>query len=281
MSNALASAPAETPAPTPNRPVYRVTFRRVVRSEWSKVWSLRSTWITLGLSLATLVLFGLLGALRYKSALDAPSPHDREVLHSTALSLSEFGTRIAQLTFGVLGVLITAGEYTTGLIRSTFAAVPKRLPVLWAKCGVYGVVALAAAAVGAFGSFLLVSSLLTGTPAALPLSQDGVLRSLANTGLYLALIGVMGAALGSLLRSVAGGISVLVGSLLILPGLVSLLPTSWSSIDEYLPSSAADSMLALTQQPNTLSPLAGLAVLAGWVVVALAGAAIRLVRSDV
>jgi len=275
------TAAAEEPRTAPVRPVYRVTGRRVLSSEWVKLWSLRSTWITLGLGLLFLVAFGLIASNRYKSGIN--SGHiDRDFADSTAVSLSLFGTNFAQLALGVLGVLVTAGEYSTGMIRSTLAAVPRRLPVLWSKATVYGLVALAVGTLGAFVAFLVGSGIVSGTPAAMSLSHAGVARSLLGSGLYLGLVGVIGTALGALLRSVAGGISVLVATLLLLPGLISLLPSSWQdNISPYLPSSAGESMFALTHDATTLSPTSGLLVFLAWTVVALGGAAYRLTRSDV
>ncbi|MFJ9814194.1 ABC transporter permease [Streptomyces sp. NPDC101151] len=274
------TATADAPRTAPTRPVYRVTGRRVLSSEWAKLWSLRSTWITLGLGLLFLVAFGLIAASRYKSLIGSPRM-DQEFARSTAVSLSLFGTNFAQLALGVLGVLVTAGEYSTGMIRSTLAAVPRRLPVLWSKAAVFGLVALVVGTLGAFVAFLLGSRIVTGTPAAMGLSHAGALRSLLGAGLYLALVGVLGTALGALLRSVAGGISVLVATLMLIPGLISLLPSSWQDdISPYLPSNAGRAMFALTHDSTALTPLAGLLVLLAWTVLALTGAAYRLVRGD-
>ncbi|MFF2119449.1 ABC transporter permease [Kitasatospora sp. NPDC058184] len=279
----LAPSQTATPAgPGPERPVYKVTAARVLRSEWAKLWSLRSTWITLGLALLFLVAFGLIAAVQFKSRLDSGRHLDRDFSDATALSLSLFGTNFAQLALGVLGVLIAAGEYSTGMIRSTLAAVPRRLPVLWSKAAVYGVIALLLGTVGVFVAFLTDSGILSGTRVAMDLSSAGAVCGLLGAGLYLALVGVIGVALGALLRSVAGGISVLVATLMLVPGLVSLLPTSWQShISPYLPSHAGEAMFALHHDSTTLSPAAGLAVFLLWTVLALAGAAVRLVRSDV
>ncbi|MEU3569823.1 ABC transporter permease [Kitasatospora sp. NPDC036755] len=278
-------APSQTAAPAgpgPARPAYKVTAVRVLRSEWAKLWSLRSTWITLGLALLFLVAFGLIAAVQFKSRIDSGRHMDRDFADASALSLSLFGTNFAQLALGVLGVLIAAGEYSTGMIRSTLAAVPRRLPVLWSKAAVYGVIALVLGTVGVFVAFLADSGILSGTRVAMDLSSAGAVRGLLGAGLYLALVGVIGVALGALLRSVAGGISVLVASLMLVPGLVSLLPTSWQShISPYLPSHAGEAMFALHHDTTTLSPTAGLLVFLLWTVLALAGAAVRLVRSDV
>jgi hypothetical protein len=276
------TATTETPrTTTPERPVYQVTTTGVLRSEWAKLWSLRSTWITLGLGLLFLVAFGLIAAARYKSGYDSGTL-DKDFASRTGVELSLFGTNFAQLALGVLGVLVTAGEYSTGMIRSTLAAVPRRLPVLWSKAALYGVVVLVVGTAGAFVTFQIGSGIVSGTPAAMSLSHAGVVRALFGAGLYLSLVGVIGAALGMLLRSVAGGISVLVASLMLIPGLVTLLPSSWQdNISPYLPSNAGESMYALTHDATSLSPGAGLWVFLGWTALALAGAAYRLVRSDV
>jgi ABC-2 type transport system permease protein len=278
----VSESPAPAPAPVQQaRPQYKVTGRRVVRSEWAKLWSLRSTWITLGLGLLFLIAFGVIAAVHYHSEYTSGRQMRPDDANATALSLSLFGTNFAQLALGVLGVLVTAGEYSTGMIRSTLAAVPRRLPVLWSKAAVFGLVALVVATIGVFIAFPIAGNVLSDTPAALSLSHAGVLRSLLGAGLYLGLVGVIGTALGALLRSVAGGIAVLVAALMLVPGLVSLLPTSWQdNVSPYLPSNAGESMFALTHDSTTLSPTAGLLVFLGWTVLALGGAAYRLMRTD-
>ncbi|MER7580693.1 ABC transporter permease [Kitasatospora sp. NPDC097691] len=263
------------------RPAYKVTALRVLRSEWAKLWSLRSTWITLGLALLFLVAFGLIAASQFKSRISDGRPMDRDFAAASTLSLSLFGTNFSQLALGVLGVLVAAGEYSTGMIRSTLAAVPRRLPVLWSKAAVFGVIALLLGTVGAFTAFVVDSRILASTRAAMTLSDAGVVRGLLGAGLYLALVGVIGVALGALLRSVAGGIAVLVATLMLIPGLTALLPSSWQDhIGPYLPSHAGQAMFALQHDAATLSPTAGLVVFLGWTVLALAGAAVRLVRTD-
>ncbi|MEU4197172.1 hypothetical protein AB0E69_35090 [Kribbella sp. NPDC026611] len=275
-----------TVAPPPPTPVarkqeYRVTGAHVLRSESTKLRSLRSTWITLGLGLAFLLAFGIIAALRYHSSLTSGRQLDPDFADATTLELALFGVPLSQLALGVLGVLITGSEYSTGSIRSTLAAVPRRMPVLWSKATVYGVIALVIAFVGVFVTFLVDSGILTGTPAALTLSSAGVVRCLLGATVYLGLIGVIGVALGALLRSVAGAISTLVGVLMLVPGLVSLLPKSWHhAIQQYLPSEAGQSMYALHHATYTLTPGKGFLVFAAWTALALAAAAWRLMRTD-
>ncbi|MEU6405170.1 ABC transporter permease [Streptomyces sp. NPDC046985] len=279
MSALTATAePAEAAAA---RPAHRVTGRRVLASEWAKLWSLKSTWITLGLGLVFLVAFGVIASSRFASSVGT-ARMDGGFARSTAVSLSLFGANFAQLALGVLGVLVTAGEYSTGMIRSTLAAVPRRLPVLWSKAAVFGLVALVVGTLGAFVAFFFGSRIVSGTSAAMDFSHAGVVRSLLGAGLYLGLVGVIGVALGALLRSVAGGVSTLIAALMLVPGLISLLPSSWQDdISPYLPSNAGESMFALTQDTGALSPGNGLLVFLGWTALALAGAAGRLLRSDV
>ena len=260
------------------RPAYKVTGPRVLRSEWSKLWSLRSTWITLGLALLFLIVFGTIAAANYTPAGTVRGP-GADAKDAVALALG--GIDFAQLAIGVLGVLVMAGEYSTGMIRSTLAAVPTRLPVLFAKAATFGAVALVIGAVSAVAAFMSGESFLHGKDVALSLGSSGVLRSLLGAGLYLAMVGALGVALGALIRSVAGGIGLLVLSLMLLPVLTDLLPSNLKNdVSPYLPGNAGGSIFALHQASNTLSPGAGLAVFTGWCALALAGAAVRLKRSD-
>jgi ABC-type transport system involved in multi-copper enzyme maturation permease subunit len=265
------------PTASRTRPEYKVTGVHVLRSEWAKLWSLRSTWITLGLSLVILIGFGLIFASTYSSG-DGRGPGS-EAQDGIAVALG--GINFAQLALGVLGVLVMAGEYSTGMIRSTLAAVPTRLPVLWSKIAAFGGIAFLVTTVAVFVSFFATQGVLSGSDIVLGISDSGVVRSLLGAGAYLALAGVLGVALGALLRSVAGGIGLLVVVLMLLPVFTGLLSTSLQDdISPYLPSNAGGSMYALQEASNTLSPGAGLAVLAGWVAVAVAAAAWRLKRSD-
>jgi ABC-type transport system involved in multi-copper enzyme maturation permease subunit len=280
MSIIADTRPTDTAPARPADPRLKVTGRRVLRSEWAKLWSLRSTWITLGLGLLFLLAFGTIAALRYKSMLNS-GPMDPDFADATTYSLALFGVRFSLIALGVLGVLTASGEYTTGGIRSTLAAVPRRLPVLWSKAAVYGVLAFVAGAVGALVGFVISSGVLSGTTIAMSLSDHGVLRGLLGAGLYLGLVGVIGVALGTLLRSTAGGISALVGTFLLVPGLMSLLPKSWrADLTPYLPSNAGESIFALQHSAGTLAAGPGLLVLLGWTVLTLGAAAYRLMRSD-
>jgi ABC-2 type transport system permease protein len=278
----MTAVTAPSPPATRTRPPYRVTGPRVLRSEWAKFWSLRSTWITLGISLLLLVAIGLVAASRYSPQLASEQgKHHLIPVGGNAVAIALAGITLAQLATGVLGVLFTAGEYSTGMIRSTLTAVPRRLPVLWSKIAVLGVTALVLGTAGAFAAFIGGEHYLAGQRIAVSLSSSGVLRSLLGAAAFLALVAVIGMALGALLRSVAGGIAALIGGLMLLPVLTNLLPSNWAdNVSPYLPGNAGDAMFALTRDSSTLSPGAGLAVFAGWAALLVGLAAWRLARTD-
>ncbi|MGN9809581.1 ABC transporter permease [Micromonospora sp. BQ11] len=247
----------------------KITPGGVVAAEWTKFSSLRSTWTTTGISVLLLIALGMIASASFSG----------DGMTSVDLALS--GSFLAALSVGVLGALLGASEYTTGMIRATLAAVPRRLPVLWSKSLVAGSAAFVTMTAGAFAAFALGSAVLNDKVGGLGLGDDGVLRALLGAGLYLGLVAVLGVALGMLLRSSAGAIAILAGVLLIVPGLAALLPDSIAeAVTPYLPSNAGSAVMALTQAEGTLAPWTGLAVFAGYVVVTLAAAAYRLKMTD-
>ena len=247
----------------------KITPGGVVAAEWTKFSSLRSTWVTAGISVVLLIAFGVIASASFSGA------------ELSAVDLALSGSTLAALAVGVLGALLGAGEYTTGMIRATLAAVPHRLPVLWAKSLVAGAAALVTMTAGSFAAFALGSAVLNDAVAGVGLGDDGVLRALLGAGLYLGLVAVLGVALGMLVRSSAGAIAILAGLLLIVPGLAALLPDAVAeTITPYLPSNAGSAVMALTPGDGSLGPWTGLAVFAGYVVVVLAATARRLRKTD-
>lgn len=171
----------------------------------------------------------------------------------------------------MLGVLFVTGEYGTGMIRSTFQAVPRRWPVLGAKAVVFGAVALVAMTLSSFAAFFAAQAFLGPDGHGSSLADPGVVRAVAGTGDYLTLIGILGGALGWILRSTASALAALLGMLMILPLLVVFLPGSiGDTVTKYLPSEAGEALASSVVQPGLLSPGAGVTVLALWVAVALA-----------
>jgi ABC-type transport system involved in multi-copper enzyme maturation permease subunit len=253
----------------------RVTTPRVIRSEWIKFWSLRSTTITL--AAAAIVFIGI-GLLASSISGDGSFGPEDGTLSTTNISLA--GSAFAQLILGSLGVLLMAGEYSTGMIRSTLAAVPARLPVLWAKSAVFAAAVFPLMLAASFVAFLGGQAIIGDGGASL--SDPGVFRAIAGSAVYLTGAGLLGLLLGALLRSTPAAISSLFGALFLLEGVVQLLiPEAWrDTIGPYLPSTAGGAFSAVTQQPGTLSPWAGLAVFAAYLLAVGAAAAWRLKRQD-
>jgi ABC-type transport system involved in multi-copper enzyme maturation permease subunit len=260
-------------------PGVRVTQRRVLASEWVKFRSLRSSYIALAASLVVLVGFGILFAFVIKSRWPDMAPGERARFDPTAASLR--GLYLAQLIVGVLGVLVVSGEYSTGMIRASLSAAPRRLPVLWAKFAVFAVVTFVVSTAGAFLAFFVGQSILSAQHIETTLAAPDVLRAVLGTGLYLTVVGLLGVALGWILRHTAGAIGTLFGLLLVLPVLGSALPDSWARhIDPYLPSVAGQALTAVRADPETLAPWTGFGVFCAYLVVGVVAAVLLLKRRD-
>lgn len=255
----------------------RVTQLGVVRSEWIKLRSLRSTWFSL---LATVVIIVGLGTLISSVRAHRFGQEGRLDLDPTLISLR--GVFLAQLAIGVLGVLVITGEYSTGMIRSSVAAVPHRTPVLIAKAIVFAVAALVVTELAALAAFLLGQQALASTHMQATLSTPGATRAVIGAGLYLTSIGLLGIGLGFLIRSTAGAIATLFGLVLVLPLLVEALPTPYSTdIAKFLPLNAGTQIMATTHaDPAMLKPWVGLAVMAAYALIALVAGAVSLKRRD-
>jgi ABC-2 type transport system permease protein len=258
----------------------RVTQAGVFRSEWTKLYSLRSTrWALLATAVMT-IGFGLIASAVTVSRWASSSAADKASFDP--LNTSLLGVRFGVLAIGVLGVLLITGEYTTGMIRSTMTAVPKRLPVLWAKTGVYAVVALAITIPAAFIAFFAGQAILSGHNLQIAFSHAGVPGAVLGAAGYLTLVGLFAMGLGAVMRNTAAGIATFAGIMFVVPPLISILPSSVAnSIDPYLPSNAGQAMMQIGHHANTLSPAAGFAVFAGYVAVVIAAAAVLLVKRDV
>jgi ABC-2 type transport system permease protein len=279
------SAVTALPTLRPRIHTGRVTQLRVAVSEWTKLRTLRSTRYTLLAGVGLTIAFAVLPALVNASRWSRMSAADKAGFHPLETSL--IGVTFSQLAFGVLGVLIISGEYSTGMIRSTFAAVPKRLPVLWAKTGVFGLVTLVLALPSTLIAFFAAQAILkghsfNGHDIALSFSDPGVARAVIGGALYLTISGLFGLGLGAILRNTAAGISAFAAILFVLPPLMGVLPSSWdNAISPYLPSNAGRAIMQTGSQAHTLAPWTGLGVFAAYTAAVLAVAAIQLRRRDV
>jgi ABC-2 type transport system permease protein len=263
---------------TPTFPGMKVTQGRVIVSEWTKFRSLRSTLITLLVSVVLTIGLGALISAVTASHWPQASAADRASFNAVVTSLD--GVRISQLAVGVLGVLLISGEYATGMIRASLTAVPKRLPVLWAKLSVFTAVVGVISIVSTFIAFFLGQAMLSNHHLQVTISSPHAVRMVAGAGVYLLLVGLIGMALGALLRNTAAGISSLVALFFVIPPVLDLLPKSWSNnIGPYLPANAGEAFWGHPDGAH-LSALTGLLVLVGWTAAAIAAAAVRLKSQD-
>ena len=254
----------------------------LLRGEWVKLRSLRSTWLTLGIGLLLMVLLSWLFTATAGSTGGGPGgegdgPGAQAATDPIGLSLA--GHQLAQLAIGTLGVLLVTGEYASATVRSTFAAVPRRWPVVVAKAAVFAVVVFLGSLVAAAASFLIGQAALGDL--GVGIGADGALRAVFGTALYLAAIGLLGMAFGWLLRSTAAGISILFGLLFLAPVLGQLLPSSWGpDLLRWLPGEAGGQLLSVVSSADSFGPWTGFAVLVGWLVVAFGAATTLLRRRD-
>jgi hypothetical protein len=257
----------------------RVGQWRVVRSEWTKLWSLRSTRWALLVSFVAMGGLGILVSAIQMAHWNQLHADDRRNFNPIDSSLG--GWHLAQLSIGVLGVLFITGEYSTGQIRSTFAAVPKRLPVLWAKAAVFSFVTLVMMVVASFIAFLVAQPILSQHHVQTTLGHPHVLRSVIGAGLFLTATGLLGLSLGALVRNTAGGIASFAGVMFVLPGLSAVLPNSWGDkLDPYLPLNAGSDIIGNQPDPTQLSAWGGFGLFCLYAVIALAISAVLLVRRD-
>jgi len=257
----------------------RVTQVRVLRSEWTKLRSLRSTvWSLLA---ALVLIIGLAILVPAVQVAHWPPTDPGDLAGFDPVDTSLGGTFLAQMAIGVLGVLLMTGEYATGMIRATFSAVPRRLPVLWAKLGVFGVAALALVTPAVLGAFFIGQSILASKHIETSFGSSNVARAVLGSALYVVAVGLLGLGLGALLRNTAAAISTLFGALFVLPLLVRLLPGSWQSdLTRYLPLEAGQAVTAVHRDPASLAPWTGFAVFCLYIAVVVALAAWRLRRQD-
>ena len=259
----------------------RVAFHRVLLSEWTKLRSVRSTKWSLFAGFVLTILFPVIFAVVTRTHWGSLSASDKAGRHPLDIALA--GVNVAQLAVAVLGVLLVSAEYSTGSIRSTFTAVPKRLPVLWAKLLDYAVVTLALVVPAVLVSFFASQAILHTIPQLqISFTQPGVARSVLGGAVYVMLVGIFALAIGAIVRNTAGGIATFAAIFFVLPPLMFTLPTSWNNaISQYLPSEAGRQIFALHHAPHTLTPVTGGLVFVGYCAAAIVIAAVLLVRRDV
>jgi ABC-2 type transport system permease protein len=274
---ATTTAPAVSVAPDLPRSAGRVTLAGALRSEFTKIRSVRSTYWTLLAMFVVVVGFGALA-----SAGAAHGPHG-PFFDPTRQSLA--GLYIGQLIIGVLGVLVISSEYSTGMIRTTLTTNPHRGVMIAAKGIVFTMVALVTSLVTAFAAFFLGQALMSSDHISTTIGSPNVLRAVIGGALFLTACGVLAFGLGLLIRHSAGGIGAMVGLLFVVTILVNFLPQSWQNhVDKWIPALAGGQVWMTTPNPPGNTPMYGpwpsFAILCGYAAIAVAAAVILFRRRD-
>ncbi len=255
-------------------------FSGILGSEWTKLTTVQSTVWTL---LATAVVGIGLGAIvtsAQASRWATRSLAAHANFDPTRSSLA--GLLFAQLAIGVLGILVMSAEYSTGTIRATFAAVPRRPLVLAAKVVVFGSVTLVVGEIVSFVAFFIGQRILSGKTPSAALSDPGVLRAVLSGGLYLLALGLLALGLASIIRVTAAAISTFVGLLFILPIIADVLPSSFTSdIGRFLPANIGTVMMSARYHgTDPFGPWSSFGLLCAYAAVALFVGGVLLVRRD-
>ena len=280
------TATATTTAPVPHvdlPEVGRATlFLDVMRSEWTKIRTVRSTFWTLLATVVAMIGISVIASEVVVNQWSTMKPADK--LGFSPIELGLAGAFFAQLAIGVLGVLVITTEYGTGMIRATFAAVPQRRIVLGAKALVFFVVSLVVGVVSSFVAFFTTQLILgtySGEKLNASITDPGALRAVIGAGVFLAMMGLLGMAVGAVLRRSAGAITALFALVFFLPGLMQLLPSSIKdNVNKFLPSNAGSAIYRTVHKPDVLSPGAGLLVLLAYAFGALVIASVIVKRRD-
>jgi ABC-2 type transport system permease protein len=235
----------------------RAGLRGVLLSEFTKIRSVRSTYWTLLVLLAVSVGLGAAICAATASHWNQMAPPDQATFDPTQTSLAGL-FYLGQLVIVVLGAMALTAEYSTGMIRTSLVAMPRRAVVFAAKGLVLGAVALAVTLVASFITFFLGQALLASTHHNASLSGPGVLRAVVGSAVYVTLCGLFAFAAGSILRHTAGAITTVIGVLFVLPILVHILPHQWYlDVNKWLPSSAGSAISTTVGSP-------GAGLFSGW-----------------
>jgi ABC-2 type transport system permease protein len=257
-------------------------FPDIMHSEWTKLRTVRSSYWTLFASVVAMIGLSAILCAVYVAQYAHVSATDKATFNPASFSLT--GTFLAQLAICVLGVLVITNEYGSGMIRATFAAIPQRLSILSAKAVVFAGVTLVVSTAACFVAFILGQSILSSKGIGTSLGAPNVLRTIIGTGLYLAILGLLALGLGTIIRKTAGAIAAVLGLILVLPPIITLLPSSMNAIQKFLPSNAGQALINPGSVRHTsvpqLAPWAGFGVMCLWAAGILVIAAVTLVRRD-
>ncbi|AGW41595.1 ABC transporter integral membrane subunit [Leifsonia xyli subsp. cynodontis DSM 46306] len=262
----------------------RLSFPRVIGSEWIKLRSLRSTFWTLASVIVIVIGFSALLSVTIPSAetLRQQAPGTR--IDGFVSAAATTGLTFAQLVVAVLGVLVISGEFSTGMIRSSFAAVPRRFPALAAKAITLFLVSFAVGLVSFASSWAIAAALMSAKGYQADLFAGSTLWSILGAAAYLGLVAVFSMGLGTILKASGGGIAAAVGALFVLPIIASIVvglisDAKWlADAQHYLISNAGSGMAGLAN--GSLEPWAAAVTVLVWTAVSFVGGALLLQRRD-
>jgi hypothetical protein len=261
-----------TAAPALGRPL------DLVAAEWIKLRSLRSTYLMLLAAAVTALAIGTLVCDLDASQMTHLAPGKRVSVDPLADSFVGFA--IAQLLFAALGVLTMTGEYSSGLIRTTFTAVPRRHAVLAAKAAVISASTLTVGLCTALAAFLAGQAILSTQHLGIPLSHPGAARAIIAAGLFLPAVALTGLALGVIIRNAAGALTAMVAVLFVAPELLNGTSQWVTGIANALPANAIRRLVSLHPLPHSPSMTESVIVTIAYPAVTLTAAAIILYRRD-
>jgi ABC-2 type transport system permease protein len=251
----------------------------LMRSEWTKLRTVRSTNWTLGVTVLGGLVASATATWETRAHWATTTAANRAAFDPVTTSL--MGAYLTGMfLLGVLGILVVSSEYGTGTVRATFAAAPRRPMVVAAKALVFGAVALVVSEVVTFASFFLGQAFLTSPTPHDTLSSPGALRAVAGMGIFLCVVGVFALGTALLARHTAGAISVYVGVILVLPIIVGAFPAPLHAQIERLLPVEIGSVMINNGHPGDLGPWTGLLLLCGYTVMVLAVGTVLLVRRD-
>jgi ABC-2 type transport system permease protein len=249
------------PAGPDQRAAFRAaTFADVLRSEWTKLRSVRSTFWALTV---TVVLgIGLGAVISAAAAHGYARSSAASKLSWDPTGVSQDGVAVASLAIAVLGVLCISSEYSSGMIRTSLIAVPKRGWVLAAKSLVFAVVTFVVGEATSFAAFFVGQALISGHAPHAVLGDPGVARAVAGAGLYLTALAVLSVATGALLRHPAAAIAAVMAVLFVLPAIAQALPDSWRNpVTEFWPTQAGSQITSVHVAAHSLQPWPGFGVM--------------------
>lgn len=260
------------------RPTHRPGFTDLTRGEWTKLRTLRSTWWSLGLMGLLGIAFTIIACAVYTSRFPHLDAATRLRFRQDTIGLIlQPSANFACLAASVLGVLVIASEYSTGMIQATMLATPRRTSALLAKAAAFSGVVFVLSTLVALMCFFL-GSAITSSHASTSIADSTNIRAILAYGLFMTSMGVLALSIGALVRHTAAAISLVLALQFVLPGVLSLIPGNLGErLSNALPSGANVMLTSGNDATNVYTPLQSLFILLGWVLV-LGGAALASIK---